>query len=316
MLLLITSSFLSDDQSVAYGLLLVATACLGAGFGLCVPALNTFAAVFHPNSVDRAILVLNALLGFGTVLAPVFVAIFVGLGFWWGMPVTSAALLAALILVSVRLPLRTGAAATASAARGAARIPPRFWVYAGFAVLYGVCETVNGNWAQLDMTRELGASRTQASLALTAFWAMVTLGRVLVAAVERWVPSRAAYHGLPFLLAAAFAVISALPDDEPILGVLGFALAGLGCSALLPLTISFGQEELTAVAAGVAGGIVAFYQLGYGIAAFGTGPLLDAGVGLTAVYAFSAFVAVCLGAWSFAVSPRRARPAPAQPHAA
>ena len=35
-------------------------------------------------------LVLNALLGLGTALAPVFVAIFVGLGFWWGLPVLAA----------------------------------------------------------------------------------------------------------------------------------------------------------------------------------------------------------------------------------
>ena len=106
MALLLVSVFFTSDQSVAYGLLLVATACLGVGFGLSVPALNTFAAAFNPAGVDRAILVLNALLGLGTVLAPVFVAIFVGLGFWWGLPVTSAALLVALLLVSVRLPLQ------------------------------------------------------------------------------------------------------------------------------------------------------------------------------------------------------------------
>ena len=47
------------------------------------------------------------------------------------------------------------------------------------------------------MTSELGASTTQAALALTAFWAMVTLGRVLFAAVQRWVPSRLTYHALP-----------------------------------------------------------------------------------------------------------------------
>jgi MFS family permease len=165
MALLITSSFLSTDKSLAYGLLLLATACLVVGFGLCVPALNTFSAAFHPGAVDRAILALNALLGLGTVLAPVFVAVFLDLGAWWGMPVTSGTLLAVLLAVSLRLPLRAGAR-QAGVARTAFRIPARFWTYAGFAVLYGICETVNGNWSQLDMTRELGASKAQASLAL------------------------------------------------------------------------------------------------------------------------------------------------------
>ena len=51
MALLLVSATVSDDQSVAYPLLLVATAFLGVGFGLTVPALNTFAAAFHPEDV-------------------------------------------------------------------------------------------------------------------------------------------------------------------------------------------------------------------------------------------------------------------------
>ena len=67
-----------------------------------VPALNTLTAAFHPDGVDASVLVLNALLGLGTALAPVFVAIFVGLGFWWGLPLLSAILLVVLVVVSVR----------------------------------------------------------------------------------------------------------------------------------------------------------------------------------------------------------------------
>ncbi len=313
MALLIVSSLLTSDKAVAYVLLLSATTSLGAGFGLAVPALNTFAAAFDAAAVDRSILTLNALLGLGTVLAPAFVALFVGLGFWSGLPVTTAILLIALLIASLRLPLRIGSAG-AVAPRAATRIPRRFWIYAGFAALYGICETVNGNWSQLEMTRELGASTTVASLALTAFWASVTLGRVGIALIERWVSPRVAYHSLPFLLAAAFAIIAALPNGQPALGVLAFALAGLGCSALLPLTISFGQEELTSFAVRVAGGLIAAYQVGYGIAAFGIGPIVDGGVSLSTVYGASALLAVGLGAWSFAVARHLPSPAARYPH--
>src|SRR5215813_14211396 len=95
----------------------------------------------------------------------------------------------------------------------------------------------------------LGASTTQAAVALTAFWAMVTVGRVLFAAVERWVPSRVTYHVLPFFLGGTFVLIGFLPHGDAGLGVFAFALAGLGCSALLPLTIGFGQEELVSMSA-------------------------------------------------------------------
>ena len=299
MSLLLVSQLVVDEQSLAYGLLLLATATLGIGFGLTVPTLNTLTAAFHPGQADRSILVLNALLGLGTVLAPVFVAVFDGLGFWWGLPLTSALLLLALLLVGVRLPLRAELARAAP--RGGLRIPRRFWVYAGFAALYGICETINGNWSQLDM-RDLGASTTEASLALTAFWTMVTVGRIGFAALQRVVPPRLTYHVLPFGLAAVFVLIAVLPDDDAALGILAFGLAGLGCSALLPLTISFGQGELTAFAAAAAGGVIAFYQLGYGIAAFGVGPLVDSGVELSTIYGLAAIVAVAMGAWSFAVA--------------
>ena len=87
------------NQPLAYGLLLLATASLGIGFGLTVPSLNTFAAAFFPSAIERAVLILNALLGLGTALAPVFVAIFVGLGIWRGLPLLVAVLLLGLLAV-------------------------------------------------------------------------------------------------------------------------------------------------------------------------------------------------------------------------
>jgi MFS family permease len=305
MALLIVSQFFDSNQSVAYGLLLAATACLGAGFGLTVPAINTLTAAFHPDNVDGSVLVLNALLGLGTVLAPVFVAIFVGLGFWQGLPILSCVLLLILIAVSVRLPLRAEAGEQVTGARRAG-IPRLFWVFAAFAVLYGFCETMNGNWSQLDMTKDLHASATQASFALTAFWGMVTVGRVLFAMIQRWFPPHLTYHVLPFLLAITFVIIAALPSGTPAAGILAFALAGFGCSALLPLTISFASEQLLTMGASVAGAVIAFYQLGYGLAAFGTGPLVDAGVGLSTLFGFTAIAAVIMGGLSFVLARRGA----------
>jgi MFS family permease len=349
MLLLIVSWLVVHQHAAAYGLLLAATACLGAGFGLAVPALNTLAAAFHPQAVDRSVLVLNALLGLGTALAPVFVAIFVGLGFWTGLPILAAVLVAGLLLVSLRLPLRpqaqpgagsrqaaglpatgggsrqaAGSSATGGGSQHAAgspttggRIPAGLWLFGAFAILYGFCETMNGNWSQLDIT-SLGVASTTAAVALTAFWAVVTAGRVLFAAIQRWLPSRATYHILPFLLAGAFLVIAVLPKHAPLASVGAFALAGLGCSALLPLTISIGQEKLPRYQVAVAGGVIACYQAGYGLAAFGVGPLVDAGVRLPVIFGFSAAVAAGMGLLSLAVahgrpSPRTLHPRPSPP---
>lgn len=310
MILLLASAPAQATLAAAYPLLLAATAFLGAGFGLTVPVLNTFASDFHPSGVDTAVLALNALLGLGTVLAPVFVAIFVGLGVWWALPALAAALLAALLLASVRLPLRTTAAGRpASGPRpGRARIPARFWLYAAFAVLYGICETMNGNWSQLEMTRQLHASASQASLALAAFWGMVTVGRVLFAAADRWLPARITFRLLPFAVAAAFLLTGSLSGHQAVAGIGVFALAGLGCSAILPLTISFGEGAMAAVSAAVAGGVIAGYQAGYGIAAFSVGPLQAAGITLPEIFRGAAVVAAVLAVLAFFIT-RPARPA-------
>jgi hypothetical protein len=60
-----------------------------------------------------------------------------------------------------------------------------------------------------------------------------------------------------------------------------------------------------AMSASVAGGVIAFYQLGYGIAAFGAGPLQDAGVGLPTIYGFTAVAALVMGGLSFVVAARQ-----------
>ena len=45
------------------GMLLAATGFLGLGFGLTVPTLNALVAGYFSDTVDKAVLVLNALLG-------------------------------------------------------------------------------------------------------------------------------------------------------------------------------------------------------------------------------------------------------------
>ena len=152
------------------------------------------------------------------------------------------------------------------------------------------------------MTKKLEASTTLASLALTTFWGAVTAGRILFAVIEKWFPERRTCVVLPFVVAIAFFVISFLPTSHPYLGILAFALAGLGCSALLPLTMSFAEEELTTIKTSVAGGLIAFYQIGYGIAAFGVGPLQSrAGLELSTIYGGTAIFALVMSALSFVV---------------
>jgi len=97
-----------------------------------------------------------------------------------------------------------------------------------------------------------------------------------------------------------------VPAGQNVLAILAFGLTGLGCSALLPLVISFGQKELTTMTASVAGGMIGFYQIGYGLAAFGVGPL-QAWVSLFAIYRGAALLALALAALAFFIVGRKTK---------
>ncbi len=302
MALLIASQFIAGNHSLAYLVLMVATSFMGLAFGLTVPVINTCAAAFFPKTADRALLTLNTLLGLGTALAPAFVAVFVGLGFWWGLPVLVAILCGGLLFFALPLAISAGPQADAKSSGG---VPAIFPAFAAAAFLYGICETMNGNWASILMSNTIGNPATTASLALTIFWGTVTGGRLLFASIDRWVPESLAFRFLPLVIALSFFLIPLLPEKSALPGLAIFALAGLGCSAMLPLIISFGQKQMPAIAASVAGLLIAFYQLGYGVAAFGVGPLENlAGLVLGRIFSFTAIPALALAVLAFTLSRR------------
>ena len=69
-----------------------------------------------------------------------------------------------LLLFSIRLRFRSATDPDARKQKAEAGMPARFWVYAGFAFLYGIVETMNGNWAiALHGATSLGATITVAS---------------------------------------------------------------------------------------------------------------------------------------------------------
>ena len=274
MALLALSRLLLGVPDIAFGVLLVATGMLGLGFGATVMALN-------------------ALLGLGTALAPVLVAIVVGLGAWWLLPLVMAVIVAAIFAVAWAEQLTASAGAGAAPPIRWSTLPRRFWLYAAAVFLYGLVETLNGNWAIFYLSGERGMSARSAAFTLAAFWMMVTTGRVLIALISQRVPARWIYVGLPVVLLVVFQLAAHVQGEAAAIVV--FGIAGLACSGFLPLSISFGGDEFPYLSAMIAGGLIAFYQLGYGVAVFGIGPLHDlAGLPLSTIFAAGSMVAAPL----------------------
>ncbi|RDJ21769.1 MFS transporter [Bosea caraganae] len=302
MALLAASALLIGSPS-AFIVLCLATATLGLGFGFTTMTLNTLVQGFAAPRPDSAMLALNGLIGLGTALAPLLIALFTWLGMWWALPALMSLLLAVLLLATLRAPLKLPYDATS----GSQGLPGRFWVYAAAVLLYGIVETLSGNWAALYLSTQRQVSPENAAFALTAFWVMLTLGRILFAVLARALPVRLVYLGLPLLLALAFQLVARAESAQA--GIAAFALVGLACSAILPLSLSFAGKEFPAQMASMLGALIAFYQLGYGIAAFGGGPLVDkVGLQYSSVFALGSLAALALGAVAFWVARRGAEP--------
>jgi FHS family glucose/mannose:H+ symporter-like MFS transporter len=294
---LLSASALVTDSPVGFLMLCAATGSLGFGFGASVMALNTLVEGFLPQRADAAVLALNAMLGLGTALAPLLVSLFTRIGAWWALPLATGFLLAALLVATLLVPL----ALDSPTASSREKMPPRFWLYAGAVLLYGIAETLAGNWASLYLSIERQVSAAGAAMALTAFWVAVTLGRIGSALLARVVSARYIYLALPVALAIAFQLVAR--SQSAGMGIATFALVGLACSAFLPLCISFSGAEFPRRSASMSGDLIAFYQVGYGLAAFGAGALVDRyEITYSAVFSACSLVAVALAGIAFLIA--------------
>ena len=303
---LLASSVALHGSPFVYAWLCAATGFLGLGFGATTTALNALVEGAAGDRADAAALTLNATLGLGTALAPLFVMLCNGLGVWWALPLGAGALLALLFAALLTDMAPRGERPAAARAASAGAMASGFWLFAAAALLYGIVETLCGNWATLYLQGERGAPAEAASLALTAFWVMVTIGRLTFAALSRWLPGKWLYSVLPLVLAIVFQ--GAAHAGGAVVGVAAFAIAGLACSALLPLSMSLAIAAFPSRAAAISGELIAFYQIGYGIAAFGVGPLHDDGhIAYATLFSAGSLVAVVLAAVAWSAVRRRWR---------
>lgn len=309
------SSLASSVRLLAFIMVLLTTGLLGLGFGSTLTAINAYAASFFPKRSETALTALHTLLGTGTALAPLIVSLLADGGQWWWLPLGVAAAMAILAGIARTQPLTLApvneTTATPMGAGAVIRaLPARFWIWIGFALLYGVCETLFGNWGTVYLNQQRGLPLSTANLALAVFWAAVTIGRLAVALVSTWVPPAKVFRILPVMIAVALAAVALAPGA--VLGIIAFGLAGLACSACLPLSIGTASGESPRFVETVSGWMVASYMTGFGIGAFAVGPVREAGdFQPSEIYLGAIVIALVLSLLAFALTRSRRAAAPA-----
>ncbi|MEW6421821.1 MAG: MFS transporter [Deinococcota bacterium] len=246
----------------------------GLGLGGVSAALNAA----YASIGTRAVNLVNAVFGVGSILSPLLVAVLGPASLAWPFLVVAALALGTLGVVRVwNVPALRPPEQGGEATRPGVRL-------ALFALLIGLyvgLEVGFGAW----LARHLEALTTaQPALVLSGYWAGLTAGRVLTGLLGgRFAPSSLV------LGAAALTTFAACAATQPVLAPGAYIFAGLTLSPIFGTTLAWMTRSLPArlvpylLVAGSLGGVLAPAALGLLYARSGPGavPLALGALGLT-----------------------------------
>ena len=271
--LLIALALAAESLAPSMWMMTVGTALFGLGFGALDTALNAHAA---RHFGARDINWMHASYGLGATLGPLLVTALLSAGRSWRQAYGVMALVLA-ALGGVLVLARRGWQAPADAPAPRPESPPVPPASVAGALAFTAVETGieagAGIWGYLFLTAGRGLPPAAAGLAVSAYWAMMCAGRVVLGPVaERLGPARvlaAAVAGVP--LGAA---LMAVPGPGA-LAVAGLMLLGLAAAPVFPLfTLTTGTTRMVSlqVAASAVGG--AALPAGLGLLIGAAGPLI------------------------------------------
>jgi FHS family glucose/mannose:H+ symporter-like MFS transporter len=269
--LLMAGSANASAQS-AYRLLMAAMGFVGLGIGIGGGPLNAFPALLFPNMRNTAVTAIHVVVGIGMMLSPLYHSSFANAGHWALGLIFLGSLAGALFFLAV--PMAVHPAPTDDAADGLTRHPAAslfMWLLIANATIYSVAEGIFSNWAMLYLQTSKELDISAASLSLTAFLALLTLGRVIASLLVIRIRPIAFLIALPMGIMASFLLIPEI--DGPGSAIVIFGFAGLACSAYFPMLIAYASTGFPAHLAWIATMMISAQMVGVGLGTYVIGRL-------------------------------------------
>ena len=283
----------------------------GVGAGCLDGGANGLVLDVYRDRRGRAMNLLHAVFGVGALAAPIVVGTLVEAGVPWqaiAVGTGASVLLLALAYTVVPMPsgLRAAGDAAASASPGQ---PARRWLLAGPLFLLGIgiatyvaSEVGVSSW----LVRFLAdAPLTTATLALSLYWAGLTVGRLVSSAIA----DRFDHRRFTIACVLAMAVMIAFAVVVPVLpiSIAAFALAGVASGPVFPMIVAIGGDRYPDRSAAVGGSMSGMAVVGSTIYPPLMG-FLSVTVGLTAAMLGNVLLgiacAVALVAFGWVTRPR------------
>jgi fucose permease len=235
------------ENPVVFAWLLCANLCLGIGFGLLISVANLAMVELYPEKRDVFLMGMHGFLGIGAALAPLSVEFFYAKGFWpmsHGLYLGVWVGLALLIALTRPADYCRGETAEVSSCSldesSAFRMPRSAWLFLGAIFIYGVAESITGNWSTLYLTGQKGFSFQTAARALSTFWIFLTVGRILAAFAALRMDVRILYRLSPVGITAALWTLLVIRQEFLVVPV--YAAIGFSCSYFFPLSIGISTQ--------------------------------------------------------------------------
>jgi fucose permease len=256
--LLAASTALSAVALVGYSLapafwmIIAATVLLAAGSGAIDSGLNTYAAR-HFNA--RYINWMHASYGLGATIGPLLVTATISAGLSWRWAYSSVAAVQAVIAVAFVRTSRAWATNIASdrtlstrkvaTIGGSSRHILRVgavWGGAGIFALQTGLESSTTLWAFLFLTDGRGLAAGPAALTVSAYWATLCIGRLVLGPVaDRFGSRRVLTGGVTGITLSAVLVVLPAPTAVAVAGII---LIGLSAAPMFPLLTLTTRERV------------------------------------------------------------------------
>jgi fucose permease len=214
---------------------------LGIGAGIIDSALNTFAAMHHGS---RVLNWMHAAFGLGAAVGPLVMTAILSAGVAWALGYVSVALAQLGLAVAYWLtrqqftrPTSAPTASTSSDSRSARQLlrNPLIWISLALFGVYAGTEITAGQWSFSLLTVSRNTPTALAGLLIGAYWASLTLGRVLFGIIAPRVSPNGLLRVCILIAIAAAAVIWL---NVPVVSWLALAVLGLVLAPIFPVLIA------------------------------------------------------------------------------
>jgi fucose permease len=253
--------------------LLSATAAMGLGFGFMGSPMNGCPALFFPRNIGAATVGIHCFNGSGLIFGPMLLQLAMGHASFGAYPFAQGLLALALAAMTfmARFNVSTDDDDVSKPTETAPWRSGAFWVLAAIAITYSFAEGTFGNWASVYLQSDRHLDTDIAALGLSAFWAGVVAGRLFVSLLVLKLPERLIWRVLPVIMIVAFLLLPMVHSAA--MGIGFFALAGLGCSAFFPLTVTLATRRFPRHLAWASAMMIAALMAGNGLGSFLLGVL-------------------------------------------